>query len=113
MKTELAAKNGWREVSGRWARVWLLPVFIISLFAPFAHADQIKANNTSNLETGASWVSGVAPMGLDNAIWSSTVATPVNCTNTLGAGGTWGGIVISNPAAPVYIGGNTTLTLSN
>ncbi|HLX71230.1 MAG TPA: glycosyl hydrolase family 28-related protein, partial [Verrucomicrobiae bacterium] len=113
MKTELAAKNGWREVSGRWARVWLLPVFIISLFAPFAHADQIKANNASNLETGASWVSGVAPAGIDNAIWNSSVTTPVNCTNTLGAAVTWRGIIISNPAASVYVGGNTTLTLSN
>ncbi len=113
MKTELAAKNGWREVSGRWARVWLLPVFIISLFAPFAQADEIKANNASNLETGASWIGGVPPTGIDNAIWNSTVATPVNCTNLLGAAVTWSGIVISNPAASVYISGNTTLTLSN
>ena len=53
------------------------------------------------------------PAGNENAIWNGTVATPANCTNTLGTTVTWGGIVISNPAAAVYITGNTTLTLSN
>jgi autotransporter-associated beta strand protein len=77
------------------------------------HADQFKANNNSNLELGVSWVSSVAPAGNENAIWNSTVATAANCTNTLGSAVTWGGIVISNPIAPVYISGNTTLTLSN
>src|ERR1017187_7311145 len=51
--------------------------------------------------------------GTDFAIWNNTVATPANCTNTLGATVTWSGLVISNPAAPVYISGSTTLTLSN
>jgi autotransporter-associated beta strand protein len=78
-----------------------------------ARADQIKANNNNNLETGASWVSGTAPAGADNAIWNSGVTLPANCTNTLGAAVTWGGIVISNPVAPVYVSGSTTLTLSN
>ncbi len=86
-------------------------VFIFILFS--ARADQIKTNNLSNLELGSSWVSGVAPAGRDNAVWNVTVATPINCTNTLGSAVTWGGIIISNPAAPVYISGNTTLTLSN
>ncbi|HSY17916.1 MAG TPA: glycosyl hydrolase family 28-related protein, partial [Candidatus Acidoferrales bacterium] len=78
-----------------------------------AHADQVKINNLSNLELGASWVSGIAPTGTENAIWNATVSTPANCTNTLGSAAIWGGIVISNPAAPVYIAGNTTLTLSS
>ncbi len=76
-------------------------------------ADQFKANNNNNLELGSSWSSGVAPAGNDFAIWNATVSTPANCTNTLGAAVTWGGIVISNPASPVYLSGNTTLTLSN
>ncbi len=76
-------------------------------------ADQIKADNNNNLELGSSWIGGVAPVGNDNAIWNSIVATPINCTNTLGLAATWGGIVISNPAAPVLVSGNTTLTLSN
>src|ERR1017187_5450798 len=95
---------------------WLPAIALLLLFtisSSSAHADQIKANNSSNLETGGSWVSGIAPAGTDFAIWNNTVATPANCTNTLGAAVTWSGIVISNPAAPVFIGGGTTLTLSN
>jgi len=78
-----------------------------------AHADQVKTNNLSNLELGTSWTSGIAPTGAENAIWNATVATTANCTNNFGSAAIWGGIVISNPAAPVYIAGNTTLTLSN
>ena len=81
---------------------------------PAARADQTKANNNSNLELGSSWVGNVAPGGGDNAIWNSTVAMPANCTNTLGSAVVWGGIVISNPSAPVVINGpSTTLTLTN
>src|ERR1700690_3785381 len=76
-------------------------------------ADQFKANNNNNLELGSSWSSGVAPAGSEYAIWNATVSTPVDCTNTLGSAVTWGGIIVSNPSAPVYISGNTTLTLSN
>ena len=49
-----------------------------------ARADQFKTNNLVNLELGSSWSSGVAPAGNDFAIWDATVATPANCTNTLG-----------------------------
>ena len=87
--------------------------FSILLFTSPSRADQIKANNASNLETGGSWVSGIAPTGTDFAIWNNSVAAAANCTNTLGATATWFGIVISNPAAPVYINGSTTLTLTN
>jgi hypothetical protein len=81
---------------------------------PPTRADQIKANNNSNLELGSSWASNVAPVGTDHAIWNSTVATPANCTNTLGSAVIWGGIVISNPSAPVVINGSSTaLTLTN
>jgi autotransporter-associated beta strand protein len=78
-----------------------------------AQADQYKANNNTDLEVGASWASGVAPAGGDQAIWSSLVSAAVDCTNTLGAAAIWKSIVVSNPAAPVYISGDTTLTLSN
>jgi autotransporter-associated beta strand protein len=78
-----------------------------------AHANQTKANNDDNLELGSSWVSGIAPGTNDYAIWDSTIATPADCTNTLGAAVTWNGIVINNPAAPVAIDGNTTLTLNS
>ncbi len=43
----------------------------------------VKANNTTSLATGASWLGGVAPASLDVAQWNSTV-TGSNAT-TLGA----------------------------
>ena len=94
---------------------FLLRCVCAAVFAslPATHADQFKANNNDNLETGASWVSDTAPAGSDRAIWAALVATPGYCTNTLGAACTWGTLVISNPAAPIYISGSTTLTLSN
>lgn len=97
----------------------LFPVITLTLTIVFwganlkAQADQVKANNSGNLETGGSWVGGNAPAGTDFAVWNNTVATPANCTNALGAAATWSGIVISNPAAPVSISGSTTLTMTN
>jgi len=76
-------------------------------------ANQTKANNNTALQTGSSWTSGTAPGSTGNAIWNGTVTTAADCTNTLGATVTWGGIIISNPAAPVSINGSTTLTLNN
>ncbi len=78
-----------------------------------------QARTNSRRTTIITWnlaaVGAAGPLqpGPDNAIWNATVATPATCTNTLGNPVTWGGIIISNPAAPVYISGNTTLTLSN
>src|ERR1700722_12679805 len=92
---------------------WLLLSCVFGPAVPAASADQFKANNNVTLESGGSWSGGFAPATNENGIWDSTVATSANCTNSLGNAVTWGGIVISNPAAPVYIGGNTTLTLNN
>jgi autotransporter-associated beta strand protein len=92
---------------------WLLISWVFALTVLSAQADQFKANNNNNLELGVSWSSGNAPVGTNNAVWDATVSVPAYCTNTLGTAVTWGGIVISNPAVPVYISGNTTLTLSN
>ena len=75
-----------------------------------AKADQTKANNNNHLELGASWVMGVAPGSADRAVWDATLTTPANCTNTLGVGTSWNGIVLKNPSAPVVLNGNTTLT---
>src|ERR1700761_8087946 len=91
----------------------LLPTSLLILIATSAQADQIKANNNNNLELGSSWVSGTAPAVTDNVIWNNTVTTPANCTNILGAASIWNGIVISNPAVPVYISSNVALTLTN
>ncbi len=90
-----------------------LAASVFILIALPVWADQFKANNNSSLELGGSWVSGVAPTASDNAIWDATITVPTNATNSLGNAVTWGGIVLSNPVAPVYISGNTTLTLNN
>ena len=54
-------------------------------------ANRFKANNNSGLESGASWVGGVAPTAGDNAIWDATVSTSANATNTLGSAAAWNG----------------------
>jgi autotransporter-associated beta strand protein len=95
------------------ASCWWLISLGAGLAALPVQADQFKANNNSNLELGASWSSGNAPVATNNAVWDATVSVAANCTNTLGTAVTWGGITISNPAAPVYVSGNTTLTLNN
>src|SRR5580658_4905777 len=88
----------------------LIALLLALIAATPAGADQIKANNNVSLELGGSWVSGVAPGSGDNAIWNSTVTIAANCTNVLGSATGWLGIVVINPAAPVAITGDTSLT---
>src|ERR1700733_14480879 len=89
-----------------------LLAFLLAILAVApANADQTKANNDVNVDLAGRWVSGVAPSSGDDAILDSTVATPANCTNTLGNPASWLGIVIDNPSAPVVVTGNTTLTI--
>src|ERR1035437_4323725 len=87
---------------------------VIALFAisPSARADQTKANNTTPLNAGGSWVSGTVPGSGDIAIWDSTVLGANN--PTLGGGMTWKGIQILNPGGLVTIGtgDNNSLHLS-
>ncbi len=68
-----------------------------------------KANNSTNLDFGASWVGGVAPAAANIAIWDSTVTG----ANTVSMGGnlSWGGISISNVGGAVTINPGNTLTL--
>ncbi|MCU0794347.1 MAG: autotransporter-associated beta strand repeat-containing protein [Akkermansiaceae bacterium] len=69
----------------------------------------IKDDNTTDLNLGASWVGGTAPLASQGAKWTNAV-TSAN-TTVLGADATWGGIVIEDPAGPVSIGSGNTLTL--
>src|SRR5208283_5185535 len=62
-----------------------------------------KTNNATSLDQGASWVGGIAPGTSDLAVWDSTVSTAANCTNTLAAPVSWGGIQVSNPAVAVKV----------
>jgi autotransporter-associated beta strand protein len=69
----------------------------------------VKANNTTNLNLGTSWVGGVAPTSTKVAKWDNTVTTPN--TTVLGGDVTWAGIEIANPAGLVTINAGNTLTL--
>ncbi len=69
----------------------------------------VKANNTTNLNLGTSWVGGLAPTSSKTAIWDNTV-TSAN-TTVLGDDVTWAGIEILNPAGLVTINAGNTLTL--
>jgi autotransporter-associated beta strand protein len=68
-----------------------------------------KADNTINLNSPGSWVSGAVPNASAIAVWDSTV-TAANSV-ALGADLSWNGLSISNPAGPVTITSGNTLTL--
>jgi len=72
-------------------------------------AVRVKANNTTALNVGSSWVGGVRPYSADMAQWDSTV-TGANTVN-LGENMSLRGVTIANPGGNVEIGGANTLTL--
>ena len=76
---------------------------------PLFAAEIVKENNAEALNTGSSWVGGVAPGAADVAVWNNTV----NAANTapLDTAATWDGIKILNPGGPVTVGGSALLTL--
>jgi hypothetical protein len=82
-------------------------VTALSLVGTAQAATIVKANNTTSLSAGTSWVGGIAPGILDVAQWDTT-ATGSNAT-TLGAGFYLGEISILNPGGPVTVNadGNT------
>ena len=69
-----------------------------------------KANNTTSLDNGGSWVGGVAPGLYNQAVWNNTV-TGANAS-TLAADQEWSGIQILNPGSQVTINGSKTLVLN-
>lgn len=70
-----------------------------------------KANNSTNLNSGGSWVGGVAPGIHNQALWNSTV-TSTNST-TLATDQQWSGLRIVNPGGNVTINGSAILTLDD
>ncbi len=69
-----------------------------------------KANNTTNLDSGASWAGGTAPGIHQQALWNSTVGS-ANTTATLAAERHWAGLRITSPGAAVTLDGSATLGL--
>jgi len=76
---------------------------------PLFAAEIVKENNAEALNSGSSWVGGVAPGAADVAVWSSTVSAANMAP--LNAAATWDGIKILNPGGPVTVGGSALLTL--
>jgi autotransporter-associated beta strand protein len=70
-----------------------------------------KANNSTNLNNGGSWVGNVAPGIYNQALWDNTVTT-TNST-TLASYQQWAGLKIVNPGGNVTINGSATLGLDD
>ncbi len=70
-----------------------------------------KANNSTYLNNGGSWVGGVAPGLYNQALWNSTV-TSTNAT-TLAVDQLWEGIKIVNPGGTVTLNGSAILGLDD
>jgi autotransporter-associated beta strand protein len=66
----------------------------IALVLPASAAQIKKANNGSDLNTGASWLNAAVPGPGDVAVWDATVIAPNS--SLLGADTTWMGILISD-----------------
>jgi len=108
----------WRRAGG--VATLLAVGAVISFLAvkPVTAADVVKANNTTDLIVGSSWVGGVAPGSGDIAVWDSTVTGANTVRNT--NGGTnpnFAGIRIADPGGPVTLtfrsGSVTTLGTSS
>ena len=93
------------------AMLRLAVMLAILASVPLAQAATfIKADNTTALNTSGSWTTAGAPGSGDIGQWDSTLATVNNTTNTLGAGMSWSGIKIVNPAAKIQINAGSILT---
>ena len=68
-----------------------------------------KANNTTGLNQGASWVGGSVPGPGNLALWDSKV-TAANAV-ALGTNAGWAGITVTNPGGAVSLTAGNTLTL--
>ena len=76
-----------------------------------ATTTRTKANNTTGLTNGSSWVGGNEPGLYNQAVWNSTV-TSANATS-LSSNRQWAGLKIVNPGGVVTINGSGTLGLDD
>lgn len=72
-------------------------------------AVKVKADNTTNLNVGSSWVGNSIPYSTDMAQWDATV-TGANSV-LLGGNLSVRGLTVANPGGAVTIGGANTLTI--
>jgi fibronectin-binding autotransporter adhesin len=70
-----------------------------------------KANNTTSVDSGVSWVGGVDPGIYNQALWDSTVAAAN--TTTLASYQQWAGLKIVNPGGTVTLNGSEILGLDD
>lgn len=87
----------------------ILPL-AVAILPPVLRADVTKANNTTTLDQGASYVGGVAPVSTDVIIYNNTV-TAANST-ALGASLNVLGLQILNPAGAITINATAGATLT-
>ena len=77
-----------------------------------AQAQPITNNGNGGALTAAgSWIGGVAPINVNNAVWDVNTTASYPSSVTLGAAANWKGIQILNPAVPIDISDTYTLTL--
>jgi autotransporter-associated beta strand protein len=90
---------------GKWLATWCLIAGAVSAQA----AVKVKANNTTDLNVGSSWVGNSIAYSTDMAQWDATV-TGANSV-LLGGDLSFRGLTVANPGGAVTIGGAHTLTL--
>ena len=88
---------------------WVFLTVFLLVFEPLQAAVKVKANNTTDLNVGSSWVGNSIPYSTDMAQWDNTV-TGANSVQ-LGGDLSFRGLTVANPGGAVMIGGANTLTL--
>lgn len=86
-----------------------LRLLLLALGLPTSTWAIDKANNTTNLDQGTSWVGGTVPGAGDLAVWTNTVTTANSVL--LGSDTFWGGLQVVSPGGVVTIGAGNNLTL--
>ena len=85
--------------------------FNLEVFIRQPNSDWVKANNTTNLNLGSSWVNGLVPNATDRAILTTNITSAL--INDLGADISWRGIALVSNTAAWTISSTNKLTLGS
>jgi len=85
--------------------------FDLEVFIRQPNSDWVKANNTTNLNLGSSWVNGLVPNATDRAILTTNITSAL--INDLGADISWRGIALVSNTAAWTISSTNKLTLGS